>query len=190
MKEITEKIEVLCKTEEEAKELLKELNKRGYVWSDGSSLLSYTSHTEWANGDSYGLAYQIWEDKDITYSCLGGYLRKDCPTLSFKEFKEEYMENKCEFKRGDKILVRDFPDNDYIEKIFLTYIDGAFSPYICVAGVYEEGYENGEEFVTQHWKYAKKKEDTFELTVKINGKDVDPSTISKETWENLRNGTV
>jgi hypothetical protein len=33
------------------------------------------------------------------------------------------------------------------------------------------------------------KPDIIEVTVKVNGKECDPKTISQETWDNIRNGS-
>ncbi len=70
-------------------------------------------------------------------------------------------------KRGEEVLVDDlsFP------RIFLTYIEGAYKPYICVEGSDSDAYKIGDTFGTCSWKSIKQfKEDVITLTV--NGQDV------------------
>ena len=51
---------------------------------------------------------------------------------------------------GTKVLVRD-GDEGWQERIFLTSIQGAWYPYICVAVDYEDEYLRGEAFEISTW---------------------------------------
>lgn len=77
-------------TLEEAKELLKFLDSKGYKWKDGTSLLMedyYEIHKQFT---SY-----IIEDKSIIHSCIKYLLL--LPETTFKQFKERYMEKEYNF---------------------------------------------------------------------------------------------
>ena len=49
-------------------------------------------------------------------------------------------------KRGDRVMVWDIDEENAVERIFLTEIKGAYSPYICVAGGCQKKFLNGEKF--------------------------------------------
>lgn len=92
-------------------------------------------------------------------------------------------------ERGERVEVSDYKDfSDKEVRIFLTKIEGAFFPFQCVENGYEEEYAKGNKFGTLHWKYMRRipQKPEIEVTVKVNGKEVEPSKISKETWEGLR----
>ena len=72
---------------------------------------------------------------------------------SVKDFLEELETNKLPNK-GDKILVS--IDGHYWKKsIFLTYIECAKDPIICVAKDDEELFEHGDKFGICEWRYWK-----------------------------------
>jgi hypothetical protein len=58
-------------------------------------------------------------------------------------------------KRGDRVLVWDDEEQNAIECIFLTEIEGALYPYTSVANEYEEDFINGDIFHTNTWKNIK-----------------------------------
>jgi hypothetical protein len=68
------------------------------------------------------------------------------------------MENTTEKfkpKRGDKVLVWDDNEENAKECIFLTEIEGAKFPYICVNTISEEAFINGNTFHPTFWKNIK-----------------------------------
>lgn len=82
-----------------------------------------------------------------------GYDSTKLPIQSVKDFLEELKEPKLP-KIGDKILVS--IDGHYWEKsIFLTYIEGAKEPIICVAKDDEELFTRGLTFEICEWRYWK-----------------------------------
>jgi len=97
-----------------------------------------------------------------------------------------------EFKRGELIEVSDYKDyRDGQKRIFLTHIEGAIYPFICIANGHEDKFKSGEKFGISECKYARKIQDKpqgeIELTVKVNGKEVPLSDISEETLLKIRN---
>jgi len=58
-------------------------------------------------------------------------------------------------KRGDKVLVWDNAEENAIECIFLTEIEGTKYPYICVTQSQEEKFINGYGFDIAFWKNMK-----------------------------------
>lgn len=79
-------------------------------------------------------------------------------------------------KRGDEILVWDYDEKYTERRIFLTYIEGAIVPILCVDKNNEDKFKCGQEFYTTRWKHWKPipKEELVELTVEdiSNGKGV------------------
>ena len=76
----------------------------------------------------------------------------ELPIQSVKDFLEELEKPKLP-KRGDRILVS--IDGHYWEKsIFLTYIEGAKDPIICVAKDDEELFNHGDKFGIEVFSYC------------------------------------
>lgn len=88
-----------------------------------------------------------------------GIIRKvfNCYTLEeIQNANAEIIElPKTQFKRGDKVFVWGDTETFNIERIFLTYIEGSISPYVCVDNSYEISFLKGEKFITTNWKNAK-----------------------------------
>ena len=77
------------------------------------------------------------------------FTRIEIPVQSVKDFLEELELPKL-LKRGDRILVS--IDGHYWEKsIFLTYIEDAKDPIICVAKDDEELFKHGDKFGICEW---------------------------------------
>jgi hypothetical protein len=58
-------------------------------------------------------------------------------------------------KRGDKVFVWDNEEENAIERIFITQVEGAKFPYICVSKNSEEVFINGGIFSICEWKNIK-----------------------------------
>lgn len=60
------------------------------------------------------------------------------------------------FKRGDVILVTDYVDDDnWMERIFVSYVEGATDPYVVAGGDEKENFRNGKPFAIYTYKYGK-----------------------------------
>jgi hypothetical protein len=73
-------------------------------------------------------------------------------TYKYARKKEE----KSPFEYGEKILVRDASDEGWRERIFIACARGARYPYMCVTYPTIEKFNNGEEYATVNYRYAKK----------------------------------
>ena len=60
------KVNFLCKTEKDANELLKQLDKLGYKWGSGDSL----NDIDYFDKYSSGIIYCVYDDKHVRYSSL------------------------------------------------------------------------------------------------------------------------
>lgn len=88
---------------------------------------------------------------DINVTC--NVYKPTIPVQSVKDFLEEL--EKPEFpKKGDRILVSD-KGNNWREAIFVTYIEGALLPIMCVYFDDEYDFKNNKIFRTVGWKYWK-----------------------------------
>lgn len=89
------------------------------------------------------------------------------------------------FKFGEKIEVSCYGKH-WEERIFVALVPRSKEPYVCCWREYEKELFNGDSVPTRMWKFARPIQPKLEITVKLNGKDISPSTISKETWLKLR----
>ena len=115
-----------------------------------------------------------------------GFFESDSRSIKLVSVKE-FFKTEPEFEEGEVILVSD-DGKIWQERIYITTLsERVIGRYLCVDRGYRDDYKREGKYRTISWKYAKKKPaDTLEVTVKINGKEVDPSTLSKESWNNLR----
>lgn len=125
---------------------------------------------------------EYWKSKGVdTYPCTGRALGKYYGVIdNYFSYWDKIPNNTEEIfilpKRVDKILVWDEEDKKTKKRIFLTYIEGATNPVVCVDSEDEYNFLNGKAFVTIPWKYwSFIEEDTIvELTMEdiSNGKGV------------------
>jgi hypothetical protein len=128
---------------------------------------------------SFADATKFYED-----FLIGGYY--GLSTSGFFTYNDEPCDSEVielptetEFKRGDKVWVWD--DDDVIsERIFLTKIEGAAHPYICVMKGKESAFLKGEPYLINIWKNCKHSIQ-IELTLQDisdgKGVGVDPKLI-------------
>lgn len=109
------------------------------------------------------------------------------PVQSVKEFLEELEKPKLP-KRGDRILVQDYDEKSWIERIFITYIEGANNPVVCVAGYCEKEFNSGEPFDVNTWSEWKPipEKEVLEVTLEDVAKQfkVDEVRIVEKKGEN------
>jgi hypothetical protein len=91
------------------------------------------------------------------YNCFHTNTSYSYPAdLVIAQFEKQETEIETETfkpKRGGKVLVWDSDEEeDAEERIFLTQIEGAEYPYICVEEDSEEDFINGDTFDTTKWK--------------------------------------
>lgn len=72
------------------------------------------------------------------------------------EWLDEIFYTQDTLKRGDIVYVRDDECQQYVERIFLTKIEGAVLPYVVVSPGYAENFKTGKPFFTINYKYIKK----------------------------------
>lgn len=66
------------------------------------------------------------------------------------------MENMKTPQRGDRVLVRDSVSRPWVERIFVSYIQGARYPYVCVLPEHEADFINGVPFLFNTYGYMKR----------------------------------
>ena len=66
---------------------------------------------------------------------------------------DEVFAKPVEPKRGDWVRVKDYFDDEWEDRIFITKIEGAFSPYICVQKSFETKFNNNYGFSTMKYIY-------------------------------------
>ena len=143
---------VHCKTEEQAKRLMQIAEDEGYIWATGSKA---TKKNYFYLSNSNGILYffDFYKENVITYR-------------TFKEAYDNEIEQMIEFADlltedydkwnirvtnrnttlGEKILVKDYEDDDWQERYFLTVAHGL---------VYTTATEDGK--YPFAWKYGIKK---------------------------------
>lgn len=88
--------------------------------------------------------------------------RTQLPTQSVKDFLKHKL------KRGDLVWVSDTDPNERgLQLIYLTKVDGAKYPFICVEEGDEGLFHDGLKFETTKYKYATKVEEPKEVVMTI-----------------------
>lgn len=105
--------------------------------------------------------------------------------LTIKQFTD--MTTEEEYTRGEIVQTRDVKHDEWYNRIYLGEIEGSISPYITVHSSYEKEFRSNEEFSISNWTQIRKKQDELKVTLTLNGEEVDPSTLSKKSWDALRN---
>jgi hypothetical protein len=105
--------------------------------------------------------------------------------LTLQQFIEMTIEQPWVPKRGEVVLVRNYETDSWKERIYLTTISGSSTPYVCVMDSYTSIYPQ-EGFTLMNWQKMKQKIDEIKISITVNGKEISPSAISEETWNNLR----
>lgn len=113
---------------------VEELNKvlKAAFPNGGSALGSAIFYTKFNN------------EKWIGLNCSKNYIQP------VKDFLEELESPKLP-KRGDRILIWNLYEGQWTERIFITYIEGAKNPIVCVTDIYEKEFNSGEPFGTTTW---------------------------------------
>lgn len=145
---------VHCNTEDEAKKLMQIAEDEGYIWSNGDQLTHYSGF-----GFTRGLGIVYYFDDVFEFEVVSmDYLELDEEEIKqVVEFTELFPSDQQQETRvtnhnttlGEKILVKNYEDDDWQERYFLTAAHG----YVYATAT-EDG--NGE-FATA-WKYGIKKE--------------------------------
>ena len=120
-----------------------------------------------------GFKFEDKEHSDLSYNYdMDKFIGKDLKIINYFEFKncfdtdskyhypaelviEQLKKQTFKPKRGDRVLVWDNAEENAIECIFLTQIEGAEYPYICVLTEDEEDFIYGNKFDTNRWKNIK-----------------------------------
>lgn len=142
-----------CETEEQAKKLMQIADNEGYIWSNADSL-THNSYFQFTCGLGIVYYFDYFSDFDVVY-------------MDYVELEEEEKEDIIEFTDlftidnkvnikvtnynttlGEKILVKDYEDDDWQERYFLTVAHGY---------VYATATEDGR--YPFAWKYGVKKEE-------------------------------
>ena len=67
-----------------------------------------------------------------------------------------YTEDKPEFVRGEVVEVREYNVEKWVDRIYLTTIEGAIKPYMCVAKSHEYLFKTNDPFDITHWTQIRK----------------------------------
>ena len=142
---------VHCETEEQAKKLMLIAEDEGYIWYNKSKP---TSHTCWDMVNEQGIVYFFDDPNDmkILYDEYliakeEGYEIIEFSNLIPLNYVSRVKVTKYNTTLGEKILVKDYEDDDWQERYFLTAAHGY---------VYATATEDGK--YPFAWKYGIKKE--------------------------------
>ena len=106
------------------------------------------------------IGYKYFSAKDENYWDCWNQIT--LPKQSVKDFLYK------DLKRGDLIWVSDNdPDERDLQLIFLTKVDGAKYPFICVEEGDEICFNDGEVFDAIHYRYATKVEEPKEICMTV-----------------------
>lgn len=138
-----------CKTEEQAKKLMQIAEDEGYRWVTGAKP---TSHTNFSCTNTIGVTYFFDNPHkgEVVYGILIS-TKDENEKIDFTELfpSDELQETKVTNHNttlGEKVLVKDYEDDDWQERYFLTAAHGY---------VYATATEDGK--YPFAWKYGIKK---------------------------------
>ena len=145
---------VHTKTRAEYDELISILDKKGGSWCSRTSMKGCDAWKIY----EHNTCIDINDINLISYFELEYFTIRWYTILSLNEYKAmNDITEECEFKRGERIMVRDYTEDEYDEVTFLAYIEWAENPYICVESCSHNAYNNWKLFAVSTWKYTKKK---------------------------------
>jgi hypothetical protein len=151
-----------------------------------------------------GFKFEDKEHSDLSYNYnMNKFIGKDLKIINYYEFKNCFdtdskyhypadlviaqLENETfKPKRGDRVLVWDDEEENAIECIFLTEIEGALYPYTSVANEYEEDFINGDIFHTNTWKNIKPIQIAKDTLVWV--KNCENNVWQQRFYSNFENG--
>ena len=144
---------VHTKTKEEYNELMDILEKKWAKWRSKESNKAYDAWKVYENNT----CIEIDDLNLISFADIEYYTEQRYTILSLNDYKKMNDIKECEFKRGERIMVRDDKFNKYEERIFLAYLGVSYSPYVCISYGDEENFTKWNTFTFISWKYAKQK---------------------------------
>ena len=143
---------VHTKTREEYDELMDILDKKGGSWEYREPMKVFDAWKEY----EHNTCIDINDINNLLFWPLEYEIKEWSTILSLNDYKKmNDIKEECEFKRGERIMVRDDKFNKYEERIFISFIEWAEFPYI----VHFEGaeFKKWKTFQYQFWRYAEKK---------------------------------
>jgi len=144
---------VHTKTQAEYDELMDILDKKWAKWRSKESNKAYDAWKTYENNT----CIEIDDLNLISFADIEYYTEQRYTILSLNDYKAMNYTKECEFKRGERIMVRNHELHENEERIFLAYIEWALAPYICVNNRDEEDFTKWNPFTSTIWKYAKQK---------------------------------
>ena len=165
---------VQTKTRAEYDELMDILDKKWAKWRSKESNKAYDAWKTYENNT----CIEIDDLHLISFADIEYYTEQRYRILSLNDYKKmNDIKEVCEFKRGERISISDDTGDEYEERIFISYIEWASSPYVCVDCYHNLAYANWEPFDITSWKYALEKK-------KISSEDIQKAKkLLIETWE-------
>ena len=94
--------------------------------------------------------YQKFMREDGLWDCV------DHATIPSHPISDFYTEDQPEFVRGEVVEVREYNVEKWVDRIYLTTIEGAIKPYMCVAKSHEYLFKTNDPFDITHWTQIRK----------------------------------
>lgn len=162
MKKITdlwEKECICCTTQEECDIIMDMMHDSGLKWRTGKSY----KETRISNC----IPYHCYRPHEWSFWSKNYYESEwytICPASDFIEAKRQP-------KQGERVLVRDYDDEEWKEGIFLCEVPQAIYPYICVARYYESDYIEWKKISFNRWKQIKQLPTTSTYTIECTNEE-------------------
>ncbi len=150
----------------------------------------YTKYFE-DNDDGYKLKSILADGSTISHYKDGLY-GKNGMYKKFALFFVNEKEPEAKPKRGDTVWVRSDNVVGWLPRIFLIEIKDIFFPYCTVSIAGESAFREKRKIYTSNWKYMRTTDPALDkpeikITVKVNGKEVELSTLSDESILAIKN---
>ena len=146
---------VHTETRVEYDELMDILEKKGGSWCGWDKMKEYDVWNAFKQDTCINISTNL---NTIVFGELVYYIKNWYTILSLNDYKKmNDIKEVCEFKRGEMILTSNEVDGEYMDRIFLAYIDWARNPYVCVSRGDEYNFTTWMPFDEYSWKWTKKK---------------------------------
>jgi len=126
-----------------------------YIEDDRVFVLHNNSETDWTRPKEM----KGYEYSRLLYRKIENNETSD--NLSYKRIDIDTEE----FVRWEEVLVRDNEEEDWKKRIYLTTIDWANTPFVCVSRWYKEEFKEWKPFDFIAWKHIKKIETKKEYSM-------------------------
>ncbi len=153
--------------------------------TEEKKLLAYLSTSPRMFVENTCVIYSSYAPAEAQYSVLLDTTEEGKVRCTVDEFISSTFVHTLRF--GDKVMVKDKKDKEYVPAYFIAYIPQVSHPYLTVHEKYcIDEYNIGLGFTAVPYQQIRLFQDKIEVVVKKNGKTIMEKEITDKTFETIR----